>query len=65
MTLGIPNAGRAEGKSWKLNWSVTRLRNEDRTLFFPRDSFKMQAREHVYLVPRWARDAEIFRRPEF
>jgi hypothetical protein len=39
--MGIPNAGSAEGKSWKLNWSVTRLLNEDRTLFSRRDSFKI------------------------
>jgi hypothetical protein len=47
MTLRIPNAGSAEGKSWKLNWSVTRLLNElneGRTLFFPRDSIKIQIR---------------------
>jgi hypothetical protein len=65
MTPGIPNAENTKGKSWKLNWSVARLLNEDRTLFFPRDSFKMQAREHNYLVPRRALDAEIFRLPEF
>ncbi len=45
MTLGMPNAGSAEGKSWKLNWSVTRLLNEDGTLFFPRDSIKIRIRD--------------------
>jgi hypothetical protein len=44
MTLRISNVGSAEGKSWKLNWSVTRLLNEDGPLFFPRNSIKIQIR---------------------
>ncbi len=65
MTLRILNAGSAEGKSWKLNWSVTRLLNEDGTLFFPRDSIKIQICGCLYFVHRPALDAEISRRPEF
>jgi hypothetical protein len=65
MTLRIPNTRSAEGKSWKLNWSVTRLLNEEGTLFSRATQLKFKSAAAVYFVHRPALGAELFRRPEF
>ena len=64
MTLGIPNAGSAQGKILEIELECHAALEWDRTLFFTRDSIKIQIRGRRLLCSEAALDAEIFCLPE-
>lgn len=64
MTLGIPDAGSTEGQTLEIELERHAALEWDRTLFFTRDSIRIQVRRRCLFCSEAALDAEISCLPE-